>query len=32
MKSSKFTEAQIAFELKHVIRAESVNAAAARIG
>lgn len=32
MKTSKFTEGQIAFVLKHVIRAEWTNAAAVRIG
>ena len=32
MKTLQFSEGQIAFVLKHVIRAESVNAAAIRIG
>lgn len=32
MKTSQFTEGQIAFVLKHVIGAESVNAAAVRNG
>ncbi len=32
MKTSKFTEGQIAFVLKHIIRAGTVNAAAIRIG
>jgi hypothetical protein len=31
MKTSQFTERQIAFVLKHVIRAEPVHAAAIRI-
>ena len=32
MKTLQFSEGQIAFVLKHVIRGESVNAAAIRIG